>query len=54
MDADNGKEFSDAIMGAMQSLRENLSEAFPAAVRICSSLSMRRLAGNRNKSYESI
>lgn len=27
------KEFSDAIMGAMQSLKENLSEAFPAAVR---------------------
>ncbi|XP_034233957.1 peroxisomal biogenesis factor 19 isoform X1 [Thrips palmi] len=25
------KEFSDAIMGAMQSLKENLSEAFPAA-----------------------
>lgn len=35
MDGDKEKEFSDAIMGAMQSLRENLSESFPAAVRKC-------------------
>ncbi|XP_034233960.1 peroxisomal biogenesis factor 19 isoform X2 [Thrips palmi] len=28
------KEFSDAIMGAMQSLKENLSEAFPAALSL--------------------
>ena len=30
-DGDKEKEFSDAIMGAMQSLKDNLSGAFPAA-----------------------